>query len=180
MTAQQDEEILDLVDENDTVLGTIERSRYDEMVKNNLGYLRSVDLLLRNSKGEYWIPTRTATKKIAPNGLDYSMGGHVGAGESYIEAALREIKEELNLILKPSDLIFAKKYAPDIIAYHRSVYLYFTEETPAYNLHDFADAEWLSPGQIEAKLNSGATSKTQLLETVLDMERYITDSLDLT
>lgn len=173
MTAQPDEEILDLVDIDDNVIGTIARSRYSEMVQNNLGHIRSVELLIRNSKGEYWIPTRTADKKIAPNGLDYSMGGHIDAGEDYLDAALREIREELNLNLTPTDLVQVKKFAPSITNYHRMVYLYESDETPMFNPADFTHAEWLSPQQIKEKLDAGVPAKNHLLLTIQEVENFV-------
>jgi 8-oxo-dGTP pyrophosphatase MutT (NUDIX family) len=167
-----DKETLDLVDDKDEVIGTIDRAEYDRMVAQNLGYIRSVELLIRNSKGKYWIPTRTADKKIAPNGLDYSMGGHVDAGEEYIEAALREIREELNLFLKPEDIIFITKFPPDLIHYFRVVYLYETDDTPEYNPADFVKAEWLSLKEIEQRLESGIPAKRNLLMTIQEVEKH--------
>lgn len=167
-------EILDLVNDKDEVIGTIDRDDYDRMVEQHLGYIRSVELLIRNSEGRYWIPTRTADKRIAPNGLDYSMGGHVDAGEEYIEAALREIREELNIDLKPEDLIYITKFEPSLIHYFRVVYLYETDETPQYNPADFVKAEWLSLEEIEQRLNSGVSAKRNLLVTIQEVDKYKT------
>ncbi len=167
------EEILDLVNDQDEVIGTIDRAKYDNMVEQNLGYIRSVELLIRNSSGQYWIPTRTPDKTIAPNGLDYSMGGHVDAGEGYIEAALREIREELNLHLKSEDIVFVTKFKPALIHYFRTVYLYETDQTPQYNPTDFVKAEWLSLEEIERRLKSGVPSKRNLLMTTQKVEKFI-------
>ena len=76
-----DDEILDLVDRDDNVIGTINRMDYDRMVAENLGYLRAVHLFILNSRGQIFVPIRTADKTVAPNGCDYSAGGHVGTGE---------------------------------------------------------------------------------------------------
>jgi isopentenyldiphosphate isomerase len=42
---------------------------------------------------------RTWDKSIMPGAWDISVGGHVGAGESYLDAAVRETREELGLPL---------------------------------------------------------------------------------
>lgn len=42
---------------------------------------------------------RNLDKSIMPGEWDISVGGHVGAGESYLEAAVRETSEELGLEL---------------------------------------------------------------------------------
>ena len=41
--------------------------------------------------------------------LDATVGGHVGKGESYLDAAIRETKEETGILVAPSDLVFIKK-----------------------------------------------------------------------
>lgn len=160
------DELLDLVDGNDAVIGTIWRSEYQKMVDCKLGYIRAVEMFIVNSKGQLWIPKRTADKKIAPNGLDYSMGGHVSTGETYIESALREIQEELNLDLKEKDLEFIEKFAPLDLPYFRTLYTYKSDAAPSYNPNDFVSAEWLTPQELIAKLDAGVPAKTNMRETV--------------
>ena len=166
MSSIPDDELLDIVNENDEVIGTILRSNYDELVEKKLGYIRAVEMFIQNDEGKLWVPTRTADKKIAPNGLDYSMGGHVESGEEYTESALREIEEELNLTIDPEKLEFVTKFRPGLIPYFRSFYIYRSNETPAYNPNDFVGAEWLSPEEILQKLDGGVPAKTSLRETV--------------
>ena len=70
-TMEQDE-YLDLVDENDVVIGRKLRSEvHAEKLKN----YRAVNLFIVNSKGELWIPRRTAHKQLYPLGLDFSCAG---------------------------------------------------------------------------------------------------------
>lgn len=57
---------------------------------------------------------RTWGKKIMPGQWDISVGGHVGGGESYAEAALRETEEELGLRIAPQRLIPAGKLAVEM------------------------------------------------------------------
>src|SRR5690348_386655 len=158
----ESEEILDLVNDRDEVIGTIARSDYDRMVEQKLGYIRAIDMFIQNDDGQLWIPRRTAHKKIAPNGFDYSTGGHVDSGETYLQAALREIREELNLALTESDLTFIKKYSPGDIAYFRELYVYRSNETPDFNPDDFTEAFWLSPDELLTKLDAGEPAKRTL------------------
>lgn len=53
-------------------------------------------VLIENEKGEYLIQKRASTKKQGPNKWGLT-AGHVDAGESYEEAMIREIKEELGI-----------------------------------------------------------------------------------
>ncbi|HLC62782.1 MAG TPA: NUDIX domain-containing protein [Candidatus Nanoarchaeia archaeon] len=89
-----EDEYLDLVDENDKIIGRKERS---EVYKLNLSNFRVVNAFIRNKKGLIWVPRRSASKRIFPLCLDMSMGGHVSSGETYLQAFKRELKEELNI-----------------------------------------------------------------------------------
>lgn len=164
-----DDELLDLVDANDTVIGTILRGEYDRMVKEKLGYIRAVDMFIQNDEGKLWIPKRTAHKKIAPSGLDYSMGGHVDAGETYEQSVFREAEEELNIKLKPENLKMVKKFEPASTAYFRCVYIYRTNDTPDYNPEDFVSASWLTPQEVVQKLDEGVAAKSSIRETVEEL-----------
>ncbi|TSD04117.1 MAG: hypothetical protein Greene071436_189, partial [Parcubacteria group bacterium Greene0714_36] len=88
------DEILDLVDEQDRVIGVMPRS---EVYAKDMHNVRVVNLFIKNSKGELWIPRRTADKRNFPLALDMSMGGHVESGETYEETFRRELREELNM-----------------------------------------------------------------------------------
>lgn len=47
---------------------------------------------------------RGSQKQTFPNLWDVSVAGHVAAGESVLEAAIREIKEEIGLNINPKEL----------------------------------------------------------------------------
>lgn len=166
MTEQQ--ELLDLVNDKDEIVGTIWRDEYNRLESEDLGYIRAVDLFIQNRRGDIWIPKRTAHKKIAPNGLDYSAGGHVSSGETYDEAITKEIAEELNLTLRIEDLELLGKLGPavDGLRYFRHIYRYRTEETPDYNNDDFVSAEWMSVDALVAALKSGTSAKQSILPTI--------------
>ena len=168
-----DNELLDLVDINDDVIGTINRMDYGRLLRENLGYIRASDLFIVNSKGQIYIPIRTAHKTIAPNGLDYSVGGHVGSGEDYLSAVIREAKEELNLDIAKSDLKLLAKTTSEDIRYIRHVYILMSDETPLLNPKDFVSAEWTSPTQLIRKIDEGHPAKSNLRETVMMLQDYL-------
>src|SRR3990167_1715083 len=88
------DEYLDLVDDNDIVIGKKKRS---EVYAEHLSNFRVVNAFVINTKGELWIPRRAAHKRVFPLCLDMSMGGHVETGDSYEQAFARETREELNI-----------------------------------------------------------------------------------
>ena len=83
----------DWVDRDDKVVG---HGVAHEAHTRNL-YTRSVHILLENQRGELLICKRPETKKAYPNLYTSSAGGHVEEGESYTAAAIRELREELDI-----------------------------------------------------------------------------------
>ena len=51
---------------------------------------------------------RCATKDSNPNMLDISSAGHLSAGDDSLSGAVRELKEELNIDVNPSELKYIK------------------------------------------------------------------------
>jgi len=64
----------------------------------------TIHLWLYTKTGEILLQQRSHKKIIHPLLWDVSAAGHIDAGESFIEAALRETKEELGLILNSGNL----------------------------------------------------------------------------
>lgn len=76
-----------LVDDSDTLLGEIS---YQEAHGKGLPHRVSV-VYLYNDKGEILVQHRDDGR------LDHSSAGHVDPGETYLEAAKRELEEELGV-----------------------------------------------------------------------------------
>ncbi len=58
---------------------------------------KAIHVWIINDKNEILLQYRCAEKKLYPNMWDTSFAGHIGAGESSIEAVIREGKEELGI-----------------------------------------------------------------------------------
>ncbi|MDT7704987.1 MAG: hypothetical protein QOG20_594 [Pseudonocardiales bacterium] len=87
------DEILDIVDENDRVIGQSPRG---EAYARGLRH-RCVFIQARDAEGRVFVHRRTPTKLVFPSLYDMFVGGVVGAGETYDDAALREAEEELGV-----------------------------------------------------------------------------------
>lgn len=92
------EEIFDVVDDRDQVVGTARRS---DVHARKLRH-RAVHVFLFNPKGELFVQKRSAAKDSFPRCYDSSASGHVDTGEDYDSCAKRELHEELGLDL-PAD-----------------------------------------------------------------------------
>ncbi len=103
------EELYDVVDENNNLLGF---SKTKTEVHKEGYWHRAVHVWVINQNGEILVQKRTAIKTFSPNLWDMSMGGHISAGEEPIESAVRELKEELGLDVsqKSLDYIYLDKH----------------------------------------------------------------------
>jgi isopentenyl-diphosphate delta-isomerase len=158
------EEYLDLVDENDVVIGKKLRSEiYIEGLRN----FRVVNVFLKNSKGKLWIPRRTAHKAIAPLGLDLSAAGHVESGETYDDTFKREVREELNIdIAKIPHRMLGRVTPKDGFHCFEYVYEIMSDEIPEYNQDDFLEYFWLSPKEVVEKIEGGDLAKSDVAPLV--------------
>lgn len=87
-------EYFEIVDENNRVIGKALRS---ECHGNPLLVHRAVHVLVFNCQGELYLQKRSSSKDVQPGKWDTSVGGHVGVGETYEQAAQREMREELGI-----------------------------------------------------------------------------------
>ena len=88
------DEILEVVDKNGNVLELAKRSE----IHGNPSLLhRVVHILVFDGKGRILLQKRSLNKDVAPGKWDTSVGGHVNPGEDILDAAKREMKEELGI-----------------------------------------------------------------------------------
>lgn len=90
---QSADEMFDVVDENNEVIG---QERRAEVHAKNLRH-RAVHVFVFNRHGELWLQRRSHLKDKHPLQWDSSAAGHLDAGETYTVAADRELREELGI-----------------------------------------------------------------------------------
>ncbi len=158
------EELLDLVDQNDKKIGTIRREETIRLSGLKPPHVRVSELFIVNDEGKIWIPRRAAHKKIAPNGLDFSTAEHVQSGETYEQAIVRGLREEVRMDVTPVRVKLLGVLPPFGTVYcFRATFVMQSNETPDYNPDDFTSAEWMSPSDLKQRLMSGEASKDTLL-----------------
>jgi isopentenyldiphosphate isomerase len=108
-TADREDELLDLVDETNRVIGQVPRWKVHG---NPALHHRSVHLFVKNAAGELFLQKRSAGKKIQPGKWDTSVGGHVETGESYEDAARKEAAEELGI---PPEVAQAMRFSHEYV-----------------------------------------------------------------
>lgn len=87
---QQDDELFDVVDERDHVVGQEQRSVVHEQKLLH----RAVHVFILNKRGEVFLQKRSRLKDVHPGVWGSSVSGHLDAGESYESCAMRELGEE--------------------------------------------------------------------------------------
>ena len=87
------EELVDIVDDDDNVIATVTRA---EMRAKRLQH-RSVGIVVMSTDARLLIHRRSDSKDLWPGWWDIAAGGVVLAGETYDEAARRELAEELGI-----------------------------------------------------------------------------------
>lgn len=96
-------EILDVYNDQFELTGkTIERGQ--KKLKEN-EYIMLALVFIKNNKGKYLIQKTSKDK----DNIFSSTGGHVLHGEKPVEAIIRELKEELNLIVEKQQLEFVDR-----------------------------------------------------------------------
>ncbi|MGW7660296.1 NUDIX domain-containing protein [Streptomyces sp. NPDC054756] len=87
------DELVERVDAHDRVLGVVSRS---EAVRNN--WLHRVGVVVcRDARGRFFVHRRAERLSRFPGHYELGVGGAAGVGESYAEAAARELCEELGV-----------------------------------------------------------------------------------
>ncbi len=102
-------EYLDLVDEDDTVLGKASR---DECHEQNLLH-RSVMFFVFDPAWRILVNRRASDKEFFGGRWSIVLGGHVPSGESYDDAVVREGLEEADLRSKPFRMGYFRKRLPE-------------------------------------------------------------------
>jgi isopentenyldiphosphate isomerase len=149
-------ELVDVVDEDDRVIGTVTRRR---MRAENLRH-RSVGIIVRDVAGRVLVHRRAEDKDVWPGQWDAAVGGVVASGETYDEAARRELAEEIGVVAEPRP-IGAATFTDDRVRTVTHLY-----EVVADGPYHFADGE-----VVEARLVTLAE-----LGAMLDDHEFVPDA----
>jgi isopentenyl-diphosphate delta-isomerase type 1 len=87
------DELLDIVNNEDIATGQEMRSTVHQLGLQH----RGVHVFLFTRDGKILVQKRSADRATSPSALDCSVSEHVKAGESYLDAAIRGMKEEMGV-----------------------------------------------------------------------------------
>jgi len=156
------EEIYDVVDEMDQVIGQATRR---EIHKKNLLH-RSIHILVFNSKNELFLQKRSMNKDESPGLWDTSSAGHVDSGETYDDCAHRELWEELGIkaLLKPLEKIEA---CQETYQEHAQIYTCRTNTTIKINLDEISEGKYFDLRVLESEVQKKPEKFTSTFKLIL-------------
>lgn len=98
-------EMLEIVDENDNIIGleTKKKIHEDELLH------RDIHIWFITPSGEIVFQHRSKNKKLLPDKLDATVGGHVELNDSYEKTAIKECLEETGVNIDVNKLVFLIK-----------------------------------------------------------------------
>ncbi len=138
------EERVVLVDENDSVIGTMPKMEAQEKAVLH----RAISVFIFNTKGE-WLLQRRALHKYHSTGLwSNTACTHPRPGESYLEAAHRRLEEEMGMKCDLKDLfnfIYKEKLDNELTEHELDhVFIGYSDEIPNFNADEVCDYKYIS------------------------------------
>jgi len=139
------EEIFDVVNERDEVIGQAPRS---EVHRRKLQH-RAVHVLVFNARGELFLQKRSMKKDCYPGAWDSSASGHLDRGEDYDICAVREVREELGVQLPATPQRLFKIDACEETG-QEFVWIYRCQHEGPFDLHpeEIERGDWFTTSEI--------------------------------
>lgn len=139
------EEIFDVVNDHDEVVG---QERRREVHRLGLKH-RAVHVLVYNRAGEVFLQKRSMSKDTHPGEWDSSSSGHLDSGEGYDACAIRELREEIGLVIQRApDPLF--KIDACAATGQEFVWVYRCQSEGPFVLHpeEIETGGWFAPAKV--------------------------------
>jgi isopentenyl-diphosphate delta-isomerase len=132
-----------IVEKNDTLIGY---EKYPKAIAK--GLIRRVScVFVFDTEGKILIQKRSANVRC-PHLFDCSAGGHVDEGESYKDAALREMQEELGITAPLQEVVVSYRTAESFNAVYKALVPYNT--SIEFNDEEISSVAWVTLKEIDS------------------------------
>jgi mutator protein MutT len=108
-------------------------------------------IIIRNSKGEYFVHQRRAEKKVFPNLFGLGAGGKIEEGEDVLTGALRELEDETG-ITGDITYLFEFDFESEEVSYPIFVYELTTDQTITPTQREWKWSGWMTKDQVDQLL----------------------------
>lgn len=141
------EEIFDVVDQEDRVIGQVPRSQ----VHARKLLHRAASIFVFNTRGELLVQLRSTTKDEYPSCFTSSASGHLSAGEDYAESAQRELFEEVG-ITAPLEYLTKLPASPETAYEFTALFRTITDQVPTLDPGEVAGSEYVSLPELQRRI----------------------------
>ena len=170
MNSAVSEELLDVVDINDQVIDVKKRGEI-----HALGLMhRAVHVLVFNPQGALFLQKRSMRKDENPGQWDTSCAGHVDSGETYLNCAIRELEEELGIVVdEPLEQLFHVQPAAFNGMEHSPVYRCIYAGELNLQVEEIDEGRWLSTDEMDRLVSEPNSNFTEILIHIWHQFRLI-------
>jgi isopentenyldiphosphate isomerase len=164
------EEIFDVVNDRDEVVGQLPRS----VVHQDGHRHRAIHVLIRGKDGRFFLQKRSMSKDTFPGAWDSSASGHLDTGEDYDACAIRELREELGLVIaQPPKRLF--KIDARAETGQEFVWVYWLESDGPFILHpeEIERGEWFEARKISEWM---AARPGDFADALLHIWKHLTEN----
>lgn len=144
------------VNKNDEVIGS---GSIPDGVMQGVAF-RASRVLLINERDEALMQQRSADTLLYPSRWNESATGHVDVREDYVDAAVRELQEEIgvsDVVLSEIDTFFVEEDAPEGVPKYSFNRLYvgvYSEKTlPSIDPDELTKVQWVSFDELSTWIN---------------------------
>ncbi|WP_299222859.1 NUDIX domain-containing protein [uncultured Aquimarina sp.] len=153
------DELIDILNKDGKLTGEVRL----KSEAHQLGlYHASVHIWFYTLNGKILLQKRAKDKDTFPNLWDISVAGHIGAGETSENSALREIEEEIGLSIGEKDLDF--------------IGMYLAEKQPSPDIFD-NEFHYIFLSELEVSIEELTLQKEEVSEIKLMSVQLLTNHL---
>jgi len=157
------EELLDVVDADDRVIGVKTRG---EIHAQGLMH-RAAHILVFNTSGELFIQKRSMSKDNNPGLWDSSAAGHVDSGENYYDCAIRELGEELGIRVTVPLEQLSRLVASPITDMERCIVYRCMDDGPfVLETDEIDEGAWISGEEMDRRVSENDPTQTRVLQYI--------------
>ena len=168
MPTSVSQELLDVVDANDRVVGVRTRGEI-----HRLGLMhRSVHILVFNRNEELFIQKRSMSKDNNPGLWDSSAAGHLDRGEHYPDCAIRELTEELGVVVaSPLESLFRLPASQQTGMEHCTVYRCVNDGPFQLQEEEIDEGTWVCSTEMDRRVSEEDPALTSILRLIWEKFR---------
>jgi isopentenyldiphosphate isomerase len=143
-------ELVEVVDRDGNVIEVVTRTH---MRRDRLRH-RSVFIAVINDDGDLLVHRRSEHKDVWPGWWDIAVGGVVGCGETYLDAARRELNEELGIDVAPLTFLGSGAYEDEMVKLVAHSFQVLHNGPFEFLDSEITEADWIRPEELDIWLKS--------------------------